>query len=311
MDRFRPLRHALSLLLACASGLAQSDSGSKHAPRAPAPYTREQNAAPSPQLAETEKALRAESAQRPDSASLLYALALVLRQEGKPHDSLDIYTHAARLRRPTPDELRSVALDYVVLTDYDDAIRWLETAAQMSPTNVEVLYSLGRCYYSRDRYLDAGRMYQRVLAIDPSHLKAEENLGLVYDATNQPDKAESALRKAAAQANEHGSDPWPFLDLGGFLLDQDRPKDSVDPLRTAAQIQPSCAPCREKLGRALLSTGDLEGSISELESATSLDPANPKIHYELARALRQAGQTDRARQEFAASQRLYSVHSQE
>ena len=301
----------LLCLTVCGSLEAQTEGGSKHAPRAPSPYAREQAADTNPAIAQQEQAIRAEIVNRPNSASLLYALALILRQEGKPHESLDAYTGAARLRSPTPEELRSVALDYVLLSDYDDAIRWLEKAVQMSPANPEILYSLGRCYYSRDRYLDAGRMYERILALNPSHLKAEENLGLVYDATNQPEKAEAALRKAAGLAGTNGPDEWPFLDLGGFLLDQDRPQEAIDPLRIAARIQPSCAPCHEKLGRALLSAQDLAESIRELETATTLEPNNPKTHYELGRALRQAGQSDRAKQEFAASQRLYSAHSQE
>jgi tetratricopeptide (TPR) repeat protein len=242
---------------------------------------------------------------------LLYALALVLRQEGNPRSSLDTYTNAARYRQPTANELRSVALDYVLLNDYEDAIHWLERAVQTEPKNIDVLYSLGRCYYSKDRYRDAGKMYERVLAIEPTHLKAEENLGLVLDATNHPEEAEEALRKAAQWASAENKDEWPFLDLGGFLLDRDRAPEAVDPLRASIQIQPNCAVCHAKLGRALLATHDIPGSIAELEEAERLDPKDPKTHFELGRALRQAGQTERAQEEFAASQKLYSAHSQE
>jgi tetratricopeptide (TPR) repeat protein len=154
-------------------------------------------------------------------------------------------------------------------------------------------------------------MYERVLAVQPEHLKAEENLGLVFDATNRPDKAEEALRKAASWASVNGTDEWPFLDLGGFLLDQDRAKEAIDPLRIAVHIRPECAACHEKLGRALLTTHDSAGGIAELEQATRLDPKNPKSHYELGRALRQAGQAERAQQEFSLSQKLYSAHSEE
>jgi tetratricopeptide (TPR) repeat protein len=274
-------------------------------------YAAEASSINNPALAQKESELRAQLAQQPQSPSLLYNLADILRREGKPRASLDTYTEAARLRTPDPAQLRSVALDYVLLNDYDDAIRWLERAVQMDPGNVEVLYSLGRCYYSKDRYVDAGKMFQRVLAIDPAHAKAQENLGLAYDATNQPDKAEEALRKAVTLAGPDSKDEWPFLDLGGLLLDRGRADEAVDLLRTAVRIRPDCAACHQKLGRALLLTHDLPGSIAELETATRLDPKNPKAHYELGRALRQSGQTERAQQEFAASQKLYSTHSEE
>ena len=213
-------------------------------------------------LAQREAELREQIARQPESPRSLYQLALVLRQEGKPRESLDAYTQAARSRVPTANELRSVALDYVLLNDYEDAIRWLERAFKMEPNNVDVLYSLGRCYYSKDRYVDAGKMYERVLAVEPTHLKAEENLGLVLDATNHPEEAEEALRKAATWAAGENKDEWPFLDLGGFLLDRDRAAEAIDPLRTAVRIRLTCAACHEKLGRALLATNDLPGSIA-------------------------------------------------
>ena len=299
---------AAAAALACSS---QQVPASKEVHRAPAPYAKEEAVGSKAGLAEKEVELRGELRKQPESPDLLYRLALVLRQEGKARASLDAYTQAAGYRVPNPGELRSVALDYVVLNDYEDAIRWLERALKMDPSNVEVLYSLGRCYYSKDRFLDAGRMFERVLAIEPTHLKAEENLGLVFDATNRPEQAEEALRKAAAWAGSEESDEWPFLHLGGFLVDRDREAEAVEPLRTAVRIRATCAACHGKLGRSLLATGDLAAGVAELEVATRLDPHDPKAHFELGRALRQAGQNERAREEFAASQKLYAAHSQE
>jgi tetratricopeptide (TPR) repeat protein len=290
---------------------AQDTHATKEAPPAGTAYSTEESETVTARLAQRESDLRADLARQPESADLLYALALVLQQEGKARESLDTYTRAARSRNPAPEELRSVALNYVLLNDFEDAIHWLEVAAQMAPRDANILYALGRCYYSKDRFLDAGKMYERVLAIQPQHLKAEENLGLVYDATNRADLAEDAFRRAAGWAIKNGTDEWPFLDLGSFLLDQDRPKEAIDPLRDAVRIRPECAACHEKLGRALLATHDSLGALAELEQATKLDPKSPKTHYELGRALRQAGQAERAQQEFILSQKLYTAHSQE
>lgn len=275
------------------------------------PYRAEESAKISPGLSRREFDLRAALSASPGSPELAFALALVLRQEGKPHDSLEMYTRAAGLRKPTAEELGSVALDYVLLSDYDDAIHWLEIAMQMDPQDTSVLYSLGRCYYTKNRFMDAGRLYAQILAIQPHDLKAEENLGLVFDATNEPDKAEAALRTAAGWADVNGKDEWPFLDLGGFLLDHDRTAEAAEPLRTATHIKPECAACHEKLGRALIADHDLSGGLDELQTATRLEPNNPRIHYEFGRALRQAGQIEKAKQELAISQKLYTTHSQE
>lgn len=247
----------------------------------------------------------------PDSAQILYKLGLVLRQENKPKESLETYTQAAHLQRPDANQLRSVALDYVLLNDYKDAIHWLEAAASLDPRNTDVLYSLGRCYYSQSRYNDAEAMFLRVLQIKPDHLKAEENLGLIYDFANQSEKAEAALRKAAEWAGEESTDEWPFLDLGGFLLDHDRAAEALKFLRRSAGIAPGCIACHEKLGRALVATGDASGGVKELQAAAQLDPKNPKTHFELGRAYRAAGDAEKSRAEFVLSQTLYGEHSQE
>lgn len=281
------------------------------AQRLGSPYSADEFAQATAELAERETSLRAALKEMPDSAGLIYALALVLREEGKPRESLDLYTRAAQKAKPTGEELRSVALDYVLLNDYDDAIHWLEIAVEMDTKDTEILYSLGRCYYSKGRYADAGKMYERVLALNPHHLKAEENLGLVYEMTNRPDEAEEALRNAASWANKDGPDEWPFLDLGAFLVDQNRAKEALEPLEIAVRIKPGSATCHEKLGSAMVASNDLMGGVQELERAVQLDPQDPKKHYELGRALRQAGQLDRAKQEFAVSQKLYSTHSSE
>lgn len=290
---------------------AQISGASKEMRSVPSPYSAEESGKVSPSLSRREFDLRAALSASPSSSAVAYALALVLRQEGKPHDSIDMYTRAAGLQKPTAAELHSVALDYVLLNDYDDAIHWLEIARRMDPNDADVLYSLGRCYYTRNRYLDAGRLYQQVLALRPHDLKAEENLGLVYDATNEPEKAEAALRAAAGWADTGGKDEWPFLDLGGFLLDHDRAAEAVEPLRTAIHIKPDCGACHEKLGRALMAGHDLSGSLEELQTATQLEPNSPRVHFEFGRALRQAGQIEKAKQELAISQKLYSTHSQE
>ncbi len=301
---------SISVALPAASK-PQTAGASKETRRVSSPYAAEESSTISTSLGRRDLDLRAALSAQPNSSELLFAYALVLRQEGKARDSLAVYTRAAGFRKPTADDLRSVALDYVLLSDYDNAIHWLETAEQIDPKDNDVLYSLGRCYYSKDRFLEARKTFERILAIEPHNLKAEENLGLVYDATNEPEKAEKALREAAARADANGPDEWPFLDLGGFLLDHNRPSEAIGSLRTSIKIKAACGPCHEKLGRALLATHDATGGIAELEEAIRLEPENPRTHYELGRALHQTGQTERAQQEFSISQKLYASHSQE
>ena len=267
---------------------------------------------PDPELVNTEARLRTSLQHNPQSTDTLYELALVLRKENKPRESLTTYTRAAQIQKPNAVQLRSVALDYVLLDDYDDAVRWLRVALGMDPNNTDVLYSLGRCLYTKNLFPEAEKVYLRLLALDPTNLKAKENLGLTYDAQNDPQRAEEALRTAAQWAKERAlRDPWPYLDLGIFLLEQARASDAQPFLETAVQLDPQSALAHQKLGMALVSNGDSTGGIRELELAVGLAPKDPKAHFELGRAYRAAGQQDKARAEFDISKALYGQHSQD
>lgn len=255
-----------------------------------------------------EAALRDQLTGNPQSPDVLYQLALVLRLKGQYRESLEMYTRAARLKKPDGMQLRSVALDYVQLNDYDDAIRWLRVAAAMEPNNADVFYSLGRCLYTQNLFADAEAAFISVLKIEPGHLKAQENLGLVYDAQNKPEMAENALRTAARWADERNvPDSWPYLDLGNLLLDQSRAKEAMPFLEKAAALAPNSAQCHEKFGHALRSTGDLGRAIRELEIAIKLDPKDAKAHLELGRAYRESGQAEKSRAEFEQSKSLYGT----
>jgi tetratricopeptide (TPR) repeat protein len=295
------------LVCACASAASAQTPANPRPPVDPASISSEEVHL-SPALAAEEAGLRHESELHPDSADTLYKLALVLRQENKPRESLDTYTRAAKLKKPDAGQLRSVALDYLLLNDYPDAIHWLEAAASLDPHDVEVLYSLARCYYTQSEFHKAEGMYLRVLAIQPEHLKAEENLGLTYDAESQPEKAEAALRTAAAWAEQQTPGPasgeWPFLNVGAFLLDHDRPAEAVPFLQRATAIAAKSAICHEKLGRALEESGKAPEGVKELETAVGLDPKNPNVHFELGHAYRQVGEAEKARAEFAVSAEL-------
>jgi Flp pilus assembly protein TadD len=294
----------VTLLVSAAAAQSPRKVDPALGPSSPSPNS-EELAVPVPvRAAAEEDSLRHDLVQHPESPEILYRLALVLRQENKPRESLEMYTRAAGLRTPDAEQLRSVALDYVLLNDYEDAVHWLRIAVATDPQNVDVLYSLGRCLYTQGLYGEAAEQYLRVLQREPEQLKAEENLGLAYDASNEPEKAEAALRKAAGWAIAQTSDEWPFLNLGSFLLDHDRAAEAVAFLERGIARAPQSAIGHEKLGRALGETGKLQDAVTELEIAAGLDPKNPNVHFELGHAYHQVGEQEKARTEFATSQAL-------
>ena len=258
-------------------------------------------------FAGAERALHSYIASHRDSSDALYMLGFVLNRENQPSKSLAFYTRGAAITRPTADDLKVVGLDYVLLDDYADAIKWLEKAVQFDATNVDAWYYLGRAYYTKSRLIEARKAFQTMLNLDPHDARAENNLGLIFESDAQPEAAIDAYRKAIAWQEQslHPSEQ-PYVNLGNVLIGQDRPQEAVAPLEKAVRLAPSNGFCHLKLGIAYLRARQLEGAQRELENATQLEPDNAQAHYQLGKLYKEIGALDRAKAEFDRTAELQS-----
>jgi len=255
----------------------------------------------------SESALRRYIALHTDSVEALYLLGFVLNRENRPKESLEIYTRAAALKTPTGEDFKIVGLDYVLLNDYANAIKWLEKAVELEPKNKDAWYYLGRAYYSRSLLRDSRKAFLTVLDLDPRDVRAENNLGLVLESEAKPDEAMEAYRKAMEwQAGSAHRSEQPYLNLGGILLELDRTREAIAPLEKAVELGPDNGSCHLKLGTAYLRANRLLEAQRELEKAKRLEPENAAIHYQLARVYKQTNQMDKAKIEFQRTEELQS-----
>jgi len=252
-----------------------------------------------------EKALQKYLAIHSDSHEALYLLGFVLHRENRPSESLEVFTKAAALKTPTGDDLKIVGLDYVLLNNYADAIKWLEKAVQFDPGNKEAWYYLGRAYYSDSRPAQAKTAFLTVLELDPHDVRAENNLGLVFEAEARTNDALEAYRKAIAwQQGSPRPSEQPYLNLGILLLEQERVEEAVGALEKGTELAPNDATCHFRLGIAYSHMNRLQEAQAELARAELLEPQNARIHYQLGRVYKQMHQMDRAKAEFARTEEL-------
>ncbi len=240
-----------------------------------------------------------------DSADALYLLGFVLNRENRPEDSLNFYTRAAAITRPTSDDLKMVGLDYVLLDDYPDAIKWLETSVAFDGTNKDAWYYLGRAYYTKGRLEDARRAFLKVLALYPHNVRAENNLGLIFESSGQPAAAIDAYSRAIVwqEQKPHPSEQ-PYVNLGNLLAEQGRVMEARAPLEKAAELAPDNAFCHMSLGVYYRKLGQMDLARRELERATQLDPDNAVAHYQLGRLYKDIHAPDRAKAEFQRTEEL-------
>jgi tetratricopeptide (TPR) repeat protein len=239
------------------------------------------------------------------SSDALYLLGFVLHRQNRPAESLAVYTRAAAINQATGDDLKIVALDYVLLDDYADAIKWLQSAVERDPKNKDAWYYLGRAFYTKSRRGEAREAFLTVLSLDPQDSRAENNLGLIYETDGRPDAAMEAYRAAIAwqQQSQHPSEQ-PYVNLGNLLMEQGRIKEALAPLAKAVELAPKNAFCHMILGGAYRQNGELDQAQQELETATKLEPDNPTAHYQLGRVYKQQHALDRAQAEFEKTAEL-------
>ncbi len=258
-------------------------------------------------FAGAERALHSYVASHRDSSDALYMLGFVLNRQNRPAESLAFYTQAAAITRPTADDLKIVGLDYVLLDDYADAIKWLEKAATLDGANQDVWYYLGRAYYTKARFLEARKAFLKILELDPRNVRAENNLGLIFESNGDPAAAIGAYRKAIAWQEQslHPSEQ-PYVNLGNLLMEQGQIKEAIEPLEKAVALAPNNAFCHMTLGVYYRKAGQMESAQRELVRSTQLEPDNAVAHYQLGRVYKEMNDLNRAKAEFDRTAELQS-----
>ena len=262
---------------------------------------------------EAEGALRTYLADNDLSATAHAMLAYTLLRENKPADSLKEYTRAASMEKPSATTLQRVGQDYVLLGDWADADKWTLRAVQMNPSDADGWYSLGRIRYSEQRFSDALSCFQQVLKLSPKNVKAENNLGLAYEAMNQVDAAMGAYRQAIEWQNQGPRDQLseePLLNLGVVLLHRNELTEAEGLLTKAAVLAPKDPRIHEQLGHLYMQKADYGPAEHELQQACQLDPKNSSLHFLLGQVYRHLGKLQEAKAEFAASAQLSNASSQ-
>jgi tetratricopeptide (TPR) repeat protein len=246
----------------------------------------------------------------PESADAVYLLAYVRFRQDKPKESLQLFTDAAKLQSPTADDLKAVALDYVLLGDYDDAARYLEHSLAADPENVEARYHLGRVRYQQNRFDLAIAAFEEVLRRDPGNVKAEDNLGLSLEAKNEVDSALAAYRKAV-QLDEslQTHSEQPYLNLGALLEKSGHTEDAILSLVRASKIAPTSGKIRYQLAKAYFDSNRFESARQEAETAVKLEPKESSDHYLLGRIYQRSGKAELAGEQFRITEELIHAKS--
>ena len=259
--------------------------------------------------ADAEREARQYLAFHNNSAKGHFLLGYILFRETKARESLAEYTEGAQYERPSAADLSVVGADYVLLSDYGDADKWFTKATEWAPDNVLDWYYLGRTKYNENRFEEAVSAFEHCLRLDGKNVRAEDNLGLSLQALGRGAEAREAFLKAIDwQAGASTKDPWPYIDIGSFLLEGNEPEKAAVYLRQGLAIAPDTSKAHQQLGKAYLAMQEPGKAEKELQEAVRLEPDNARSHYVLGQLYAKEGQGEKAKREFARYSELNSAH---
>jgi tetratricopeptide (TPR) repeat protein len=249
--------------------------------------------------------LAEEAAKNPKSQPILLVLANVLFLDGKQLYSALVFKKA-ELLGPLDERNRFLlALSYIAISRKNLAIAELENLAQSNPSNAVYPYWLSRLAYRKTNLQVAFSYAEKAVRLDPSFMKAYDQLGLCYAGLNQTEEAIQAYKEAIRLNQQHALRwPWPSMNLGTLLLRLERLDEAEAHLRDSVSIDPRFPVAHFRLGQVLEKKERDQEAIAELEQAARFDPTYPEPHYALGRIYRKRRDFQAAEREFRMFQDL-------
>jgi tetratricopeptide (TPR) repeat protein len=192
--------------------------------------------------------LQAAVAKAPGDADTWTELAKTCRGLGRKIDALAALERASSLSPSDADLLSHCAELELDLDRKDDAIRDYEKAYAFNP-DLQIIGEdgvhhqalrdlLGRLELDNKRFDAAVALYEKALAASPQDPSLEIDLGIAYEATHQPDKAQACFQTVF---NALSCPEDAYLELAFFQLSHKEIKQAGQTLAAALQRFPQSA----------------------------------------------------------------------
>lgn len=157
-------------------------------------------------------------------------------------------------------------------------INALEAQVRNSPNDVILRVRLGEALGSARKFPQAIEQFNQALQIDPNHVGAHLDLGMVAMLTGKDDQAEEYFKKVIEltdQAEFSRADKRrenAFYNLGLLMLRQEQYDQAVGYFKEALRIRKDASDTYLNLARALRGMEDYDGAIEQAEFALAFDP---------------------------------------
>jgi tetratricopeptide (TPR) repeat protein len=250
-----------------------------------------------------ERILLDETERHPQSQPMYTLLGDILFLDGDYLNSA-IAMKRADVLYPLDEHGRfTLAMAYITLDKRDWARLELRQLAKSDPRNALYPYWLSRLDYRDMQLTSAVAHAQKAINLNPTFMKAYDNLGLYYDALGKSEDAIQAYKEAVRLNRERRlRSPWPSMNLGTVLLKLGRPDEAEVYLRESLEEDPRFPKAHFQYGLLLEKRGKYAEAIQELQRAAEFDPTYPEPCFVLGRIYRRLGDEKSMQEAFKSFQ---------
>lgn len=266
------------------------------------------------QLDSAEKIIVRQMMASPRDPDWITELAEVRLGQNRTREALQLIHSANILSGISSTRAMLISLAYSQAGYMDRAEAPIRRAIEMEPSNATAHYFLARLLYTDNRFDESIEESRKAVAINPSFVRAYENMGLCYEGRYQRDEAEKWYRKAIElQSSSESKSEWPMLDLAILLMHEERYEEARPLLDQALHINPNNTQALVQMATWLETKGDLGGALDHYRAAirsdeNGLQPGRSAAYYKAARLCKKLGYSEEATRYFAMFREIQSDH---
>lgn len=219
---------------------------------------------------------------------------------GKLHEAAEAIAHEIHLSPRNAQALMWMGVVKLGANQPVEAARYLDKAAAIDPTNVNILYHratahfdiakqsyermfklnphsmrvhevLGEAYARSGQTKLAVTEYKKAIRIAPSEPGLHQNLGDLYWKEGEFNKAEEAY-KAGLAINPYNSES--LFKLGSLLANQNHPHQALLMLKRAEKVDPSLYGVQFQLGKVEAALGHYSQAVINFKKAIAVDKSS-------------------------------------
>jgi tetratricopeptide (TPR) repeat protein len=254
-------------------------------------------------------------AQQKDAGELHNLLGKIDEKDGKFIEAANEFETAARMD-PSEDNLFVWGSELLLHRTYEPAIQVFQQATQRFPNSPRLWVGLGMALYARTRYQESIKALLAAADLSPTDPRCYLFLSKAYfsSPTQADDVIQRFRRYAELEPQNARAQYYYAVSLWKGKRSEAAPIDYPlieSLLHRSIALDGTLAEAHLQLGILYFDQHEYAKSLPEYTRAVELDPNLPDAHYRLGQYYVHAGQKNQAQQEFQTFQQLQTHHLDE